>query len=213
MTGWDTISFEFKNYDVGGKDLTLTYTGTHVSLNDKGIAFSDLRATRFAVYPPFKSRGWSFWLELLSHSKEKIKVEFHCGRLMKQNLEQRMALWQNIMHVNRERVLHPMVVAAIDKIRSGGIYSVGRVGVSSEGVNLRVRRRLLFNRVVFISWQNVLKREQDDWLYLSSSVERSVATSCSPMVWNAVVLRSLLDYLWQDERLAELKLSHSLANS
>jgi hypothetical protein len=205
VTDWDTISFEFKNYDVGGKDFTLTYTDTHVSLNDKGIAFSDLRATRFAVYPPFKSRGWTFWLELLSHSKEKIKVEFHCGRLMKQNFEQRMALWQNIMYVNRERVLQPMVVAAVDQIRNGGIYSVGRIGVLSEGVSLRVRRLLLFNRQVFIPWQNVLKREQDDWLHVSSSAERSVAASCSPMVWNAVVLRSLLDYLWQDGRLAELK--------
>lgn len=204
MSDWQAIEFQFKNYEIGSKQFKLVFTDKHVQLNDVVLAYCDVEAMRFAIYPPIRGRGWKFSLEYLAPSKKKMTIEFHCGRFSREKLEERIALWSDIIRVNTERVLNPMVLAALEKIRSGGVYKVGKVECNKESIQLRTRRWLLFSKPVLVLWPNVLKRDHDDWLYLSSSVDPSVAVSMSAATWNVVVLRRLLDYLWQDGRLAEL---------
>lgn len=119
--------------------------------------------------------------------------------------DERESLYQKLISALWEAVGNQIFKNLLTQLTSGKNVRIGPCEVTTKGLNLTYRRWFI-KRTDFIPWGQCLKESSNGSLQIWSKDNEKIKVSLKYLkVWNAVVLHSLLDFLWEDGRAYQLQ--------
>ncbi len=202
------------NFSINIKKNFLSPPGRQLSINSVSVSYGKkkllsgsinrIRYGMVQLYINGIKANRVYKIELQDNRNEKISVSFQSAMLFKTNkkIEAKYyriidALWQNITK--------PLVNRYLEELHRGETVEVGPVRINHEGINMRYSR-FFRKHEKFIPWESVCKYMKRGRLVLYDRNNKKVKVSINTLkTWNAVVLNSLLEFLWEEGRAFHLK--------
>ncbi|MBM9578118.1 hypothetical protein JWG45_13255 [Leptospira sp. 201903070] len=98
---------------------------------------------------------------------------------------------------------------ALENLENGRSYKIQNLEVTPKGVNIHIVKWFQKNEDHFVEWKDLRKYSQEGHLFLYSDLNPKIKTKINfQTVWNAPVIASVLETLWQDGRAYALSSSH-----
>ncbi|MBM9498667.1 hypothetical protein JWG44_00165 [Leptospira sp. 201903071] len=108
-----------------------------------------------------------------------------------------------------EHITKRLAEEALENLENGRSYKIQNLEVTPKGVKILVVKWFQKNEDHFVEWKDLRKYSQEGHLYLFSDSNPKIKTKINfQTVWNAPVLASVLETLWQDGRAYALAASH-----
>ncbi|HEO65390.1 MAG TPA: hypothetical protein ENI73_05900 [Spirochaetes bacterium] len=188
----------------------LTIRSEDISYEGKRLVFSSVKAIRYGILQIYVNgikANRIFVIELMDDREDKLKINFQSAMLFKVN-KKIDKLYFDIIDVLWQNVTKRLVNQFIDELESGRSVSVGKVEVTPGGIQMQVIRWFK-KEEHFLEWGNIRKSMGLGHLHLYSNENKKIKCRINlQKVWNAVVLSSVLDYLWKDGRVYRLAEKH-----
>ncbi len=188
----------------------LTIRSEDISYEGKRLVFSSVKAIRYGILQIYVNgikANRIFVIELMDDREDKLKINFQSAMLFKVN-KKIDKLYFDIIDVLWQNVTKRLVNQFIDELESGRSVSVGKVEVTPGGIQMQVTRWFT-KEEHFLEWGNIRKSMGLGHLHLYSNENKKIKCRINlQKVWNAVVLSSVLDYLWKDGRVYRLAEKH-----
>ncbi|WP_017259381.1 hypothetical protein [Pedobacter arcticus] len=201
------------NFDV---DITTPSTNQKIKINkdfievnnDK-IACEDVKAVKYGVSllgGTKKPNGKEYNIDILGKNDKTISIRFKSNKV--EDLLEEDHTYYYIMSGVWQYVKKYLVSHFIEVLNNKSDFSVGNTQITHQGFMLEYSSGFLFwkkQKIELVPWANLKYYLNKGILYVESLDDRSKkATFSLHHDWNAVVLNTLLHYLWQDHRKEKL---------
>ena len=143
--------------------------------------------------------GKTYEIVFRSQDKKVIKIFFGSASIMKTNksLDDHYNAILSGVWVN---ILSGMVNRTISEIRNGKNFTAGGCEVSRTGMKLTTYKWFK-KKEIFVEWKDCVKSYVNGEIHLwSKNDEKRKCTISLLNIWNAVVLASMLDFLFKEGR-------------
>ncbi len=202
-----------QSFDV---DITTPFTNQKVKINkdfievnnDK-IACQDVKAVKYGVSlmgGAKKPTGKEYNIDIQSKTDQTISIRFKSNKVG--DLLEEDHTYYYIMSGVWQYVKKYLVSYFIEHLNNKTGFSVGNTQITNEGFMMDFTSGFLFwkkQKTELVPWSNLKYYLNKGILYVECLDSKSKkATFSLHNDWNAVVLNTLLHYLWQDHRKEKL---------
>ena len=201
------------NFDV---DITTPHTNQKIKIskdfievnNDK-IACEDVKAVKYGVSllgGVKNPSGKDYIIDILSKTDKTISIRFKSGKV--EELLEEDHTYYYIMSGVWQYVKKYLVGHFIEALNNKTSFSVAGTQITQQGFMMTFSTGFLFwkkQKTELVPWSELKYYLNKGVLYVESLSDRNKkATFSLHNDWNAVVLNTLLHYLWQDHRKEKL---------
>lgn len=201
------------NFDV---DITTPHTNQKIKINkdfievnNEKIACEDVKAVKYGVSlfgGAKKPSGKEYIIDVLSKTDKKISIRFKSNKVEELLAEDHTYYY--IMSGVWQYVKKYLVGHFIEALNDKTGFTVADTNVTNEGFMMTFSTGFLFwkkQKTELVPWSDLKYYLNKGVLYVESLSDRKKrATFSLHNDWNAVVLNTLLHYLWQDHRKEKL---------
>lgn len=182
-----------------------------VQYGDQQLRCHDIKEIRYGItqlYINGIKANRLYSIGVRDGKNQTIQIGFQSLRLFVTNkkIEDRYmriidSLWENLTK--------KLAQEALENLENGRPYKVKNLEVTPRGVNLRVTKWFKKDEDHFVEWKDLRKYSEEGHLHLFSDSNPKVKIKINfQTVWNAPVMASVLETLWQDGRAYKLAESH-----
>ncbi len=201
------------NFDV---DITTPHTNQKIKINkdfieinNEKIACDDVKAVKYGVSllgGSKKPSGKEYIIDILSKADKTISIRFKSGKV--EELLEEDHTYYYIMSGVWQYVKKYLVGHFVEALNDKTGFTVANTNVTNEGFMMTFTTGFLFwkkQKTELVPWSDLKYYLNKGVLYVESLSDRKKrATFSLHNDWNAVVLNTLLHYLWQDSRKEKL---------
>lgn len=201
------------NFDV---DITTPFTNQKVKIdkdfievNTDKMACKDVKAVKYGVSligGAKKPSGKEYTIDILSQTDKTISIRFKSNKVG--DLLEEDHTYYYIMSGVWQYVKKHLVSHFIEQLNTKTGFTVANTKITNEGFMMDFTTGFLFwkkQKTELVPWSNLKYYLNKGVLSVESLNEKNKrATFSLHHDWNAVVLNTLLHYLWQDQRKEKL---------
>lgn len=181
----------------------------HIQVNNTSIACKDVKAIRYGVSligSTKKPERKEYNIDVLDQNDKSISINFNSNKV--EELLEEDHTYYYIMSGVWQYVKKYLVSHYIEILNEQKEFEIGAAKVMHKGFNMTYTSGFLFwkkNKTELVPWSDVKYFLKKGILHIESYSDRKKKVSLSLHYdWNAVVLNTLLHYLWQEHRKEKL---------
>ena len=199
------LKTELKSNGIGVKKRSVNITRLFTEVNGKQLKHAEIDGIRYGIINQFTNgiaTGTTYEIGLRSKTGEELKILMFKNP---RNKDEGMALYNKLLDSLWYACTSSMVTDYHNALLEGKEVKVGRFTLTQNGVKIKVWK-LFGGKEHFVEWKDVGKNISNGRLVLSSISNKKIhASEGLKDSWNAVVILSLLDWLWEEGRVYKLK--------
>lgn len=181
----------------------------HIQVNNVSIACKDAKAIRYGVSligSVKNPQRKEYNIDILGHDDKSISIKFNSNKV--EELLEEDHTYYYIMSGVWQYVKKYLVSHYIEILNEQKEFEIGAVKVMHKGFNMSYTSGFLFwkkTKTELVPWSDVKYYLKKGILHIESLSDKRKKVSLSLHYdWNAVVLNTLLHYLWQEHRKEKL---------
>lgn len=181
----------------------------HIQVNNVSIACKDVKAIRYGVSligSTKKPERKEYNIDVLDRNDKSISIKFNSNKV--EELLEEDHTYYYIMSGVWQYVKKYLVSHYIEILNEQKEFEIGAAKVTHKGFNMTYTSGFLFwkkTKTELVPWSDVKYFLKKGILHIESySDKRKMVSLSLHYDWNAVVLNTLLHYLWQEHRKEKL---------
>jgi hypothetical protein len=197
------------DYTVPSTKQKIKINKDFIEVNGNKIACTDVKAVKYGVSligSAKKPERKHYNIDVQSHNGESISIKFSSNKV--EELLEEDHTYYYIMSGLWQYVKKHLVTEYITALNEKKGFGIGNTQVTQQGFIMNYTSGFLFwkkSKTDLVPWNDIKYYLQKGILHVDSiSDRRKKETLSLHNDWNAVVLNTLLHYLWQDHRKEKL---------
>ncbi|MBC7653715.1 MAG: hypothetical protein H7098_04480 [Oligoflexus sp.] len=197
------------DYTVPSTKQKIKINKDFIEVNSNKIACTDVKAVKYGVSLIGKAKKPErkhYNIDIQSHNGESISIKFSSNKV--EELLEEDHTYYYIMSGLWQYVKKHLVTEYITALNENKGFGIGNTQVTQQGFVMSYTSGFLFwkkSKTDLVPWNDVKYFLKEGVLHIDSiSDRRKKETLSLHNDWNAVVLNTLLHYLWQDHRKEKL---------
>jgi hypothetical protein len=181
-----------------------------IKFGDNQVSYNDVKAIKYgSLETALNGRviGTDYTVELLSKNETELKIKFTKPNMGDVGLENAQN-YSTLINVLWDKIGDRLLKIAIEELNNNRKVTIANGTILEEGFEYEYIPLLFKKKKRLVTWSNILRQNDNGFVKIYDKNIGNSSGYCAiagSKVWNAIILESLIDYLFEDGRCFELE--------